>query len=135
MQTPEAPHCPSARPGNASCPSPIGLQPHHKPLPPGSSTSSPTGAAGADTALRYKERISKRHACLRAQHRIPVPYRGQRRTRWSSHSDPSLAPALDIILGESHIFAQEGPSQSRRRGLEPVFLKGLQESGPKCGRA
>ena len=135
MQTPEAPRCPSARPGNASRPSPVGLQPRHKPLPPGSSTSSPTGAAGADTALRHKERIAKRHTCLQAQHRIPVPSRGQRRMRWSSHSDPSLAPALGIILGRSHIFAQEGPSQSRRRGPEPVFLKGLQESGPKCGKA
>lgn len=135
MQTPEAPRCPSVRPGSASRPSPVGLQPRHKALPARSSTSSPTGAAGADTALRHKERIAERHTCLRAQRRIPAPSQGQRRTRWSSHRDPSLGPALDIILGRSHIFSQESPSQSYRRGPKPVFLKGLWGSGPKCGKA
>lgn len=51
------------------------------------------------------------------------------------HRDPSLGPALDIILGRSHIFSQESPSQSYRRGPKPVFLKGLWGSGPKCGKA
>lgn len=81
------------------------------------------------TRLLDTRRGLQRHTCLRAQRRTPAPSQGQRRTRWSSHSDPSLGPPLDIILGGSHIFSQESPSQSYRRGPEPVFLKGLR--GPK----